>query len=368
MWQAQPALALGLLSFTLGCSGEPFELEPPPGPPPGEIAAPRGPSLAAAVRGASELVVFDPISGQPSASVELGGPIVDLSWHGPSGRLLVLEATPELDATRARSFVLGRAGLVLVSSSPPFGPDARILGVAAGALLVTNEMGASFTALDPGLSPAGPTKLVAKPESLHSLGDAWDALALARAGSAGADADRFSVASFENGWHVESTEWPAPQRPVSRLAPVSPGRGHLVRKWMDSPRFALANFPGEPVFTFRAAEVLPSAELEEVAWDAEQRALVALLSRPARPAMLVTLGVEAGALSSALELDGAAEVGVWLGKRIARASKRTLLVATSAGLSVLAASGTPEAPAYAPVRVLPDLGPPLVSLAATDTW
>lgn len=382
MWQAQPAPssprsaslfawalpALCLLAV-LGCSGEPFEQRGQAPAPSGELPTRPRPGLAAAVRGTRELVVFEPANGRVRSSRELEGPIVDLSWHAPSGRLLVVVASEKLDATRAHAFT---RGLVQLETSPPFGPEARVLALEGGALLVSNEIGASWTPLDESLTPLAQSQLVAKPDSLAEAQPpgGWHAVALSSAlDPAGQDVDRIIDARFGQSWQLESTLWPAPARPVARIvARSSREDGLLVRKWGDVPRFALAELGtvrsrSAPRFARRAA---PGAdgELEEVAWDAEQRAVLALLVRASGTAMLACIGVEPGAQSSSLELEGKAELGVWLGKRLARVSPRELLVATSSGLSLLVASGTPAEPAYGatPKRVLPDLGAPVVAL------
>jgi len=334
------------------------------------VTRPPEKELAAAVRGAQEVVVFEIASGHAVAARSFGGAVIDLAWDAHARGLWVLEGDGDGDESRAHRFALGAQDLEWVASSEPFAPSARVLPLGETALLLTEDMGTTWTLLDGGLAVLAPSKLVAKPNSLHAVASRGSERVCALATGLAANAlpvDVLVTGSFAGGWHVTKTELAAPGRPESRLAFTPEREGAwLVRKQDDEPRFIVGSLDlpqgvAEPVWAVRSVAGAVG-HFEEVVVDVEQTALIALLSRGVRAPLLVLVSLRDGESSLLAEVTGSTQSSAWLGRRLAISRGGALLVATEAAVSSYRRSGSPARPNFERVLELPLLGAPLAVL------
>lgn len=378
--------------LSLGCSGEPFVYRPeldaaapsvppevpdPPAPQfpersPGDHRQlrPTRPVLAAAARGANEIVIVDVSTGVTWMGHTFGGVLVDLAWEPTSQRLWVVEASARLDQARVHCFSLGGRTLQGVGKSETFAASARVLALGEMALVLSEDMATRWILLDAELKLLGPGMSHARPlsASVASLRDRRRIVALAPGlGANGADVDLVLTGEPSAGWRLAQLELPAAGRPASRLAGF-PGRpeGWLVQKRAEEARFSLTKLaPFAPrVVSAALHRSVPGAtgHLEEVVLDAQRSTLFALLADHDGSAALASIPLTQDAEGSVVELGARSQVAAWLARRLAFGAPGALLVATDIGVSVYRAVGDEQKPSLEPTLELDGFGPPLVLL------
>ncbi len=230
---------------------------------------------------ATSFAAFHLETGEPYAERRLSGPILDLDWDEVSSRLLVVEASPEVDESVILAFRYRDGAFELDSSSPRFSPESRVIALFGQTLALSEDMGVSWSLLDGDLQPVRPSKAIARPAGFRRIPGEVMALDPHGLDEQGGDSDVLLGVKCAGAWEVGSFSVPAPGRPASRLAWDSESDRTFLVQQSGSAFDVVELSSTRPIGSFRREIEDASGELVEVVIDGDT--LIALLSRDGHP-------------------------------------------------------------------------------------
>jgi hypothetical protein len=331
--------ALFFLTLVACCSSSSVPGQAPPESenhrPPVTLSVSHGIGFARTAKG---FAAFDVASGVAIADVELGGAIVDLDWDEARSRLLVVELLPELEESVVHSFGFANDTWKLLHTSSSFVPETRVVAGFGQALALSEDLGVSWSLLGPELEPTSFPGVLGRPSSI-TFRSQTEVVALdPHGGDASAYLDIVRRVRLDSQSLVESITFEAEGRPQSRWTLVDEGRRALVVRKMDAAtsfqigRIELGSPLKAPDFYRR---VVPGAHgsLVDVVFDQKRSAVVALLSRAAFPAVLVTMPLSPEQSARVIELGAPVDDSTWMSRELAYDPVTgALLVATVNGV------------------------------------
>lgn len=335
----------------------------PPGPknstPPGLVAFPgllddMSNHIGFARVGGSSFAAFDLETGASIAEARLDGAVIDLEWDGVHSRLLVVSLIGEGEQSNVSAFELRGGDWKHVASSQEFSTATYVIASHGTVVVMSEDMGVSWSLLGPELEPLGMPKVLGRPSGIAPLSSTELVALDPNGGDANGYEDLLRRVRLEPMSEVERVGFPAMGRPASRWALVEPGRvAAVVRKHESKPAFEVGGVElgallEAPSFTFRDVPDATGA-LAAVSYDPARNELIALLSEGNGPGRIARFGVHAETPTTVIGLGAPVETSPWPNRQLAfHAASDTLLVATTSG--VRAFRGTRERKEFAGSR------------------
>lgn len=287
--------------------------------------------------GGSGFAAFDLSTGASIAEAKLEGALVDLDWDAVHSRLLVVSLIGEGEQSNVSAWELASGSWKHVATSKEFSIATYVVASHGHALVLSEDMGVSWSLLDAQLQPLGMPKVLGRPSGLAPLSSTELVALDPNGGDASGYEDLLRRVKLDPLSELERVGFSAVDRPASRWAIVQPGRvAAVVRKHASEAAFEVGGVElgvtlAAPIFTRRE---VPNATgtLAAVVYDPGRNELISLLASDG-DAHLVRFSIEPDAVANVADLSATVELTPWPSRQLLLdAPSDTLLVASSSGV------------------------------------